>query len=139
MITAYPARRNFILLSLAMIFFVVVLFRIRHEQRMRAEEHIRARAESGQALLLYVQQQHQSSEEVAYQYIADFVKKHVAPGEQAAIDSLLEEDRQSLVGVGERRLRWLRWEVGEIWVVGPRMRHGVSVRMDRRGVLIWQS
>ncbi|HLI05187.1 MAG TPA: hypothetical protein VKV40_01310 [Ktedonobacteraceae bacterium] len=114
MITAYPARRNFILLSLAMIFFVVVLFRIRHEQRMRAEEHIRARAESGQALLLYVQQQHQSSEEVAYQYIADFVKKHVAPGEQAAIDSLLEQDRQSLLELAQSLLRFFPWELDEI-------------------------
>lgn len=70
--------------------------------------------QSEQAFLLYIQQQHQSSEEVAYQYIADFVKKHVSVVEQTAIDSLLAQDRQSLLELAQDLLRYFPGELDGI-------------------------
>ena len=113
MYLAYSLRKSIIVLTLSVILLAFVLIWIRYLQR-RAVEGVQMQLQSERGLLLYVQQQHQSSEEVAYQYIADFVKKHVSAAEQAAIDSLLEQDRQSLLELAQDLLRYFPGELDEI-------------------------
>lgn len=113
MYLAYSLRKSIIVLALGVMSLAFVLIWIRYLQR-RAVEGVQMQLQSEKGLLLYIQQQHQSSEEVAYQYIADFVKKHVSAAEQAAIDSLLEQDRQSLLELAQNLLRYFPGELDEI-------------------------
>jgi hypothetical protein len=64
----------------------------------KALEHIlEMYHQSGQALVRYVMLNRQCSEEVAYQRIATFVKKHVPLDDHSSIERMLAYDNQSLL------------------------------------------
>lgn len=112
--TASACRRNSIYLVLVATGVAVVIYLMRQVQYRLARERLRAMAQATTALLRYVQLQHHSSEEEAYQRIAAFVKKHVEPGEQTIIGSLLAQDRQRLLALARGLLRYFPQEIDEI-------------------------
>ena len=82
----------------ALLFIVIIVLKVRYAQRRKALEQILERAyQSGQALVRYVMLNRQCSEEVAYQRLAAFVKKHVPFNDQSYVDRMLAQDRQSLL------------------------------------------
>ena len=85
-------------LLVVVIVIIMVVLRLRSAQRRKALEQIlEMYQQSEQALVRYVMLNHQCSEEVAYQRIATFVKKHVPLDEHSSIDSMLASDRQNLI------------------------------------------
>ena len=111
---AYPIRRSIVVLSLLMIVAALVNAWVRYVQRRQTREQMPERIKFGQDLVHYVQEHHECSEEVAYQHIADFVKKHVSPNEQSSIETLLAHSRQSLVELAVSLLQYFPQEIEEI-------------------------
>ncbi len=82
----------------AFILVMIVGLKVRSVQRRKALKQILERyQQSGQALVRYVMVNHRCSEEVAYQRLATFVKKHVPLDDHNYIDRMLAHDRQSLL------------------------------------------
>jgi SnoaL-like polyketide cyclase len=82
----------------ALILVVIVVLKVWSVQRRKALKQILERYhESEQALVRYVMLNRQCSEEVAYQRLATFVKKHVPLDDHNHIDRTLAHDRQSLL------------------------------------------
>ena len=84
------------------VFVVIVVAlrvpKIRYTQKRKALAQLLERYhQSGQALVRYVMVNHRCSEEVAYQRLATFVKKHVPLDDHNYIDRMLAHDRQSLL------------------------------------------
>jgi len=84
------------------VFVVIVVAlrvpKIRYTQKRKALAQLLERYhQSGQALVRYVMINRQCSEEVAYQHLARFVKKHVPLDEQSSIDRMLALERPSLI------------------------------------------
>ena len=98
MIRAYIISGAVIALLLIMLALAIIILKLRYVQRRKtlrqlAESYYR----SQQALVLYVRLNHQCSEEVAYQRLAAFVKKHVPLDDQSYIDRMLTQERESLI------------------------------------------
>ena len=82
----------------ALILVVIVVLKVRSVQRRKALKQIlESYHESEQALVRYIMLNRQCSEEVAYQRLATFVKKHVPLDDHNYIDRMLAHDRQSLL------------------------------------------
>lgn len=79
------------------VLIIIGFRRIRSMQRRRTLEQILESYYSGLALVRYIMLNRQCSEEVAYQRLAAFVKKHVRLEDQNSIDSMLAHNRQSLL------------------------------------------
>ena len=98
MTSAYLLSGGIIALLLILIVIAIVVLKVRSVQRRKALEQLAARYhQSWRALLLYVMLNHQCSEEVAYQRLAAFVKKHIPSDNQSDVDRMLAQDRQSLL------------------------------------------
>lgn len=82
----------------ALILIVIVVLKVMSVQRRKTLEQIlESYQQSGQALVRYVMVNRRCSEEVAYQRIATFVKKHVPLDDHNYIDEMLVRDRQGLI------------------------------------------
>jgi hypothetical protein len=114
MLTAYPVRRSIVVLSFFTFVAALAIGWVRYLQRRQAHQQMLERTILKQNLVHYVQEHHECSEEVAYQHIADFVKKHVSPNEQSSIVSLLAQSRQSLVELAVSLLQYFPQEIEEI-------------------------
>lgn len=114
MLTAYPVGRAIVVLSFLTFLAALALGWVRYLQRRQAHQQMLERIRSSQNLVHYVQEHHECSEEVAYQHIADFVKKHVSPNEQPSIVSLLAQGKQSLVELAISLLHYFPEEIEEI-------------------------
>src|SRR5258708_5674619 len=89
----------------ALILVVIVVLKVRSVQRRKALKQILERyQQSRQALVRYVMVNRRCSEEVAYQRLATFVKKHVPLDDHNYIDRMLAHDRQSLLDSARRIL-----------------------------------
>src|SRR5438093_996775 len=91
-VNVYRLGVSIAVLLLVVIGVVIGVRGVRSMQRRRALEQILERYYSGLALVRYIMLNRQCSEEVAYQRIATFVKKHVPLEEQSSIDSMLAQD-----------------------------------------------
>ena len=114
MLNAQLRRRSvsgFVLVIIASIFVIAWVKRMlsRH-----ARERVQERYQSRQALVRYVQLRYQCSEEVAYQRVAAFVKRHVPGDEQASVAYMAAYDRQRLLELAQRILRHNPDEIDEI-------------------------
>jgi hypothetical protein len=114
MLTAYLVRRSIVVLSFLTFAVALVIGWVWYVQRRQAHEQMLERTRFKQNLVHYVQERNECSEEVAYQRIADFVKKHVSPNEQSSITSLLAHGRQSLVELAVSLLQYFPLELEEI-------------------------
>jgi hypothetical protein len=115
MLTAYPVRRSIVVvLSLFTFVAALVIGWVMYVQRRQAHEQVPKRIKFEQSLVHYIREHHECSEEVAYQHIADFVKKHVTPNEQPSIVSLLAQSKQSLVELAVSLLQYFPQEIEEI-------------------------
>ena len=82
----------------ALLLVVLLVLKVRSVQRRTALKQIQERyQQSGQALVRYVMLNRRCSEEVAYQRLATFVKKHVPLDDHKYTDEMLAHDRQSLL------------------------------------------
>jgi hypothetical protein len=82
----------------ALILVVIVVLKVRSVQRRKALKQLLERYhQSREALVRYIMLNRQCSEEVAYQRLATFVKKHVPLDDHNDIDRMLAHDRQSLL------------------------------------------
>jgi len=99
-LTTYLQRRDIIVLVLVIIAATLVIYWLRMRGRL-AREPIQEKYPSKQALLRYVQLHYQCSEEVAYQRLAAFIKRHVPLDEQASIEYLVSYDRQRLLELAQ--------------------------------------
>ena len=88
---------SIIVLLFVMSAIAIVVLKVKSTQRRKALEYLSERNYCGLALVRYVMLNRQCSEEVAYQHLARFVKKHVPLDEQSSIDRMLALDRQSLI------------------------------------------
>ena len=97
-ITFYLLGGSIAVLLVVVIVIAIVVARLRSAQRRKALDQILERyRQSGQALVRYVMLNRQCTEEVAYQRIARFVKKHVPLDQHSSIDRMLAFDKQSLL------------------------------------------
>lgn len=80
-----------------LILVAIILAKARSMRRRKALEQILERYRSGQALVRYVMLNRQCSEEVAYERLAPFVKKHIPLDDHSSIDAMLADDRQGLL------------------------------------------
>jgi hypothetical protein len=96
-VNVYRLGVSIAILLLVVIGIVIGVRRVRRMQRRRTLERLLERYYSGLALVRYVMLNRQCSEEVAYQRLASFVKKHVPLEDQSSIESMLAHDRQSLL------------------------------------------
>lgn len=112
--TAYLLRRSVAVRVLVVMVVALVIAWVRSVQRRYTLERVQARYQSGLALVRYIQLRRRYSEEVAYQRIAAFVKKHVLLNDQSYIESLLAHDRQSLLELAQSLLVHFPDEVDEI-------------------------
>ena len=93
-ITVFLLDGSIAVLIVVVTVIAIVVARLKSAQRRKAlEQIIEMYHQSGQALVRYVMLHSQCSEEVAYQRIATFVKKHVPFGEHSSIDRMLAHDR----------------------------------------------
>ncbi|GAC1408175.1 MAG: hypothetical protein NVSMB49_28350 [Ktedonobacteraceae bacterium] len=97
MVNVYRPTVSITVLLLVVIGITIGFRRVRSMQRRRTLEQILERYYSGLALVRYIMLNRHCSEEVAYQRLATFVKKHVPLEDQSSIDSMLAHDRQSLL------------------------------------------
>lgn len=98
MTRAYLLSGGIIALLLILIVVALAVLKVRNVQRRKALEQIAARYhQSGRALMLYVMLNRHCSEEIAYQRLAAFVKKHVPSNNQSDIERMLVQDRQRLL------------------------------------------
>ena len=114
MLTAYLIRRSIVVLSFFTFVAALAIGWVRYVQCRQVHEQMPERIKFKQNLVHYVQEHHECSEEVAYQHIADFVKKHVLPNEQSSIVSLLAQSRRSLVELAVSLLQYFPQEIEEI-------------------------
>lgn len=112
--SAYRAGKSLRVLVLAALVAILVIYWERQLQREQALEYVRGRMQAGQALVRYVQLRRHCSEEVAYQRIAAFVKKHTPLAEHPMIDRFLDSDRQRLLELAQDILRRYPDEIDEI-------------------------
>lgn len=80
-----------------MIGAALVVSQVRSQQRKRALELLRERDQSKQALVRYVQMNRQCSEEVVYQRLAAYIKKHVPLDDHSYVEKMLVHDRSGLL------------------------------------------
>ncbi len=92
----------------------VVIARVKRMLSRHARERVEVRYRSRQALLRYVQLRYQCSEEVAYQRVAAFVKRHVPNDEQASVEYMAAYDRQRLLELAQRIIMHNPDEIDEI-------------------------
>src|SRR5712691_2635425 len=97
MLTDYLLEGSIAVLVLGVVVIAIVVRRVRRVKRRKALEQLLEIHQAGRALLLYVMLHRQCSEEVAYQRIATFVKKHVPMDEHSLIERMLARDRQGLL------------------------------------------
>jgi hypothetical protein len=98
MVNVYLFGGSIAVLILAVVVVAIVISKVRSVQRRKALEQILERYHlSGQALVRYVMLNHQCSEDVAYQRLATFFKKHVPLDDHSSVDKMLAYDRQSLL------------------------------------------
>jgi len=102
MLTVYLLGGSIAVLVLVVVVIAFVVRRVRRAQRRKALEQIVERYQAGQALVRYVMIHRQCSEEVAYQRIAAFVKKHAPMDDHSLIERMLADDRQSLLESARR-------------------------------------
>ena len=98
MLTAYLLVGGVALFGLVVIVVALLVAKVRYTQQRKALAQLLERYhQSGQALVRYVMINRQCSEEVAYQHLARFVKKHVPLDEQSSIERMLALERPSLI------------------------------------------
>ena len=115
MLTTRLRRRGVTALVFVLIFTTfVVIARVKRMLSRHARERVEVRYRSRQALLRYVQLRYQSSEEVAYQRVAAFVKRHVPNDEQASAEYMAVYDRQRLLELAQRIIMHNPDEIDEI-------------------------
>lgn len=114
MLTTYLRRRSATVLVLVIIVATLVIFWVRRMQRRHVLELMRERSRSRQALVRYVQLHYQCSEEIAYQRLAVFVKRHVPLDEQPSIEHMAAQDRQKLLELAQSILAHHPDEIDEI-------------------------
>ena len=103
MLTAYLLVGGVALFGLVVIVVALLVAKVRYTQQRKALAQLLERYhQSGQALVRYVMINRQCSEEVAYQHLARFVKKHVPLDEQSSIERMLALDRPSLIDRAQR-------------------------------------
>jgi hypothetical protein len=97
-LTAYLLVGGIALFVLVVIVVAILVVKVRYTQQRKALAQLLERYhQCGQALVRYVMINRQCSEEIAFQHIARFVKKHVPLDEHSCIDRMLALDRQSLI------------------------------------------
>jgi len=97
-LTAYLLVGGVALFGLVVIVVALLVAKVRYTQQRKALAQLLERYhQSGQALVRYVMINRQCSEEVAYQHLARFVKKHVPLDEQSSIERMLALERPSLI------------------------------------------
>lgn len=114
MLTTYLWRRSATVLVLVIIVATLVISWVRQIQRRHVLESTRERSRSRQALVRYVQLRYQCSEEIAYQRLAAFVKRHVPLDEQPSIEHMAAQDRQNLLELAQSILAYHPDEIDEI-------------------------
>jgi hypothetical protein len=98
MMLAYLPGGAVIALLLILLALAIIFLKLRDAQRRKAlRQFAKSYHRSRRALVLYVMMNHQCSEEVAYQRLAAFVKKHVPLDDQGYVDRMLMQDRESLI------------------------------------------
>ena len=98
MLTAYLLVGGGALFVLVVIVVALLVPQVRYTQQRKALAQLLERYhQSRQAFVRYVMINRQCSEEVAYQHLARFVKKHVPLDEQSSIDRMLALERPSLI------------------------------------------
>jgi len=113
-LTTQLRRRGVIALLFVLIATIFVIVRVKRMLSRHARERVEVRYRSRQALLRYVQLRYQCSEEVAYQRVAGFVKRHVPNDEQASVEYMSAYDRQRLLELAQRIIMHNPDEIDEI-------------------------
>jgi hypothetical protein len=113
-LTTYLRRRSAAVLVLVIMVATLAIAWVRRIRSRQALERLRERYRSRQALVRYVQLHNQCSEEVAYQRLATFVKRHVPLDEQPSIEHMVVYDRQGLLELAQRILVHNPVEIDEI-------------------------
>ena len=98
MMSAYLLGGSIAALLVVVMVVALVVPKVRYVLQRKALEQILERYyQSGLAFVRYVMLNRQGSEEAAYQRLALFVKNHVPFDDQGYVESMLAQDRQSLV------------------------------------------
>lgn len=114
MLTTYLRRRSATVLVFVIIVAILIISWVREIQRRHVLEPMQERSRSRQALVRYVQLHYQCSEEIAYQRLAAFVKRHVPLDEQPSIEHMAAHDRQNLLELAQSILAHYPDEIDEI-------------------------
>lgn len=113
-LTTQLRRRVVTALVFVLIVTTFVIARVKRMLSRHARERVEERYRSRQALVRYVQLRYQCSEEVAYQHVSAFVKRHVPYDEQASIEYMAVYDRQRLLELAQRIVMHNPDEIDEI-------------------------
>ena len=114
MSSAYRFGKSLKNLVLVVIVALIIMYHERQIERERVFEPSHDHAQAGQALVRYIQLRRRCPEEVAYQRVAAFVKKHTPPDERPTVDWLLANDRPRLLTLAQNILRQHPDEIDEI-------------------------
>jgi hypothetical protein len=92
-------------LTFVLTIIAIVAPKARNKRRRKALQQILEQYhQSGIALIRYIMLNRRCSEEVAYQRLAAFVKKHTSFDDFSDIDRMLADDRQSLIDKAQQIL-----------------------------------
>jgi hypothetical protein len=113
-LTTQLRRRGVTAFVFVLIAAIFVIARVKRMLSRHARERVQEKYRSRQALVRYVQLRYQCSEEVAYQRVATFVKRHVPGDEWDSVEYMAAYDRQRLLELAQRILMHNPDEIDEI-------------------------